>query len=144
MRMISHGLNEYSCIKKMLEHFETKYIYPIFSIPRDITQTHLEFFLEDWGAKNKVLLLLFSRTNSESQCGKVIHKKSVGRAGNSNFLNFPLSPLIFYELLSRIDFQSPSVKIIITKPYCLYLRACTPTRTDSDGSGTPLATCTST
>ena len=34
-------------------------------------------------------------------CEKVIHKKSVGRAENSNFLIFPLCPLIFYVLLSR-------------------------------------------
>ena len=59
---------------------------------------------------NGVLLLLFLRTDSESQCGKVINKKSVGKAGNSKNSNFPL---IFYVLLSRIDFQSPSVKIII-------------------------------
>ena len=51
-------------------------------------------------------------TNSESQCEKVIHKKSVGKAGNSNFLNFPLSPLIFYVLLSRVDFQSSSVAFL--------------------------------
>ena len=66
---------------------------------------------------NGVLLLLCSRTNSESQCGKVIHKKSVGKAGNSNFLNFPLSPLIFYVLLSRIDFQSSSVAFLSRKPH---------------------------
>ena len=66
---------------------------------------------------NGVLLLLFSRTNSESQSGKVIHKKSVGKAGNSKNSNFPLSPLIFYVLLSRFDFQSSSVKIMITEPH---------------------------
>ena len=44
---------------------------------------------------NEVSSIKTQRTNSESQCGKVIHKKSVGRAGNSNFLNFPPSPLIF-------------------------------------------------
>ena len=70
---------------------------------------------------NGVLLLLCSRTNSESQCGKVIHKKSVGRAGNSNFLNFPLSPLIFYVLLSRIDFQSSSVAFLSRKPHSTIL-----------------------
>ena len=67
---------------------------------------------------NGLLLLLFLRTNSESQCGKEIHKKSVGKAGNSNFLNFPLSPLIFYVLLSRIDFQSSSVAFLSRKPHC--------------------------
>ena len=71
-----------------------------------------------YGVPNGVLLLLFSRTNSESQSGKVIHKKSVGKAGNSNFLNFPLSPLILYVLLSLIDFQSQSVNIIVTEPHC--------------------------
>ena len=54
---------------------------------------------------NGVLLLLFSRTNSESQSGKVIHKKSVGKAGNSNFLNFPLSPLIFYVFFPALTFR---------------------------------------
>ena len=75
-------------------------------------------------ARNGVLLLLCLRTNSESQCGKVIHKKSVGKAGNSKNSNFPLSPLIFYVLLSRIDFQSSSVKIIITKPHCRKIEFC--------------------
>ena len=56
-------------------------------------------------ALNGVLLLLCSRTNSESQCRKVIHKKSVGKAGNSNFLNFPLSPLIFYVFFPALTFR---------------------------------------
>ena len=46
-----------------------------------------------------------------------MHKKSVGKAGNSKNSNFPLSPLIFYVLLSRIDFQSSSVNIIVTEPH---------------------------
>ena len=67
---------------------------------------------------NGVSSIKTQRTNSESQCGKVIHKKSVGKAGNSKNSNFPLSPLIFYVLLSRIDFQSSSVNIIVTEPHC--------------------------
>ena len=67
---------------------------------------------------NRVSLFSCSRTDPESQCGKVIHKKSVGKAKNSKKSNFPLSPLIFYVLLSRIDFQSLSVNIIVTEPHC--------------------------
>ena len=38
-------------------------------------------------------------TNSENQCEKVIHKKSVGKAGYSKNSNSLPSPLIFYAYL---------------------------------------------
>ena len=54
----------------------------------------------------------WSWTLPVGSCEKVIHKKSVGRAENSNFLNFPPSSLIFnVYLLARSYGERPRPRL---------------------------------
>ena len=59
------------------------------------------------------------RTLSVGSFEKVIHKKSVGKAANSKIWIFPLSPLIFYVLLSRKILRGASITVISLSSHSL-------------------------
>jgi len=63
----------------MKEYFEQQYVGLLFEVLNE--KTHVE---------NGVSSIKKQWTNSESQCGKVIHKKSVGKAGSA--LTFRVRP----------------------------------------------------